>query len=186
MDIAREGERDIVVPILDGLLTDKRCSRDQLNECLDRMGGAPNIRRARAFVALAHDGGVASPRETHTRLHVIDAGLPAPDVNLEILDGMRVLAQGDLGYWRWLIWIEYDGEEFHVERRFDGRDQNKDRWLQRRGWDVMRLTNSDYHRPALFVSQLASAIQEAPARIAAMSATRSPEVAQARRLLGLD
>jgi hypothetical protein len=186
VDLARDGDRDLVVPILDGLFTDGRCTREELNACLERMAGLPNIRRARGLVDLAREGGVASPRETHTRLRITDAGLPMPDVNLEITAGSRVIAQGDLGYWRWLIWIEYDGEEFHLERRFDGRDQNKDRWLGRRGWDVIRLTNGDYHRPAVFQSQLAAAIAEAPARIAAMDPARSPEVARARRLLGFD
>ena len=54
----------------------------------------------------------------------------------KIVRGQQILAQGDLGYWRWMIWIEYDGEEYHALRRFDGRDQRKDRWLSRRGWEV--------------------------------------------------
>jgi len=185
VDLARYHDRSVVVPILDSLLTQERCSREQLLACLDRMVHVRHVRRAREMVELARPG-AASPRETHTRLQMLDAGLPEPDVNLLIMNGAQLLAQGDLGYWRWLIWIEYDGEEYHMLRRWDGKDQRKDRWLGRRGWEVFRLTNSDYHAPAEFLSQVEVARAEAPARIAAMDPGRSPEVAEARRLLGFD
>jgi len=183
--MARYHSRGLVVPMLDGLLTQERCTRAELLECLDRMVGVPHVRRARQMVGLAREG-VGSPRGTHTRLRIVDGGLPEPDVNLLITRGQQILAQGDLGYWRWLIWIEYDGEEYHFLRRFDGRDQRKDRWLCRRGWEVFRLTNDDHHSPAEFHAQLEIAVREAPARIAAMDPARAPEVAAARVALGLD
>ena len=185
IDIARYHPRGLVLPILDGLLTQERCTRAELLECVDRMVRVPHVQRARQMVGDAREG-VASPRETHTRLRIIDAGLPEPDVNLLIERGQQILAQGDLGYWRWMIWIEYDGEEYHALRRFDGRDQRKDRWLIRRGWEVIRLTNEDHHSPAEFLGQLEAAIREAPARVATMDPARSPEVAAARKLLRYD
>jgi len=185
VDIARYEPRHVAVPILDWLLTQQRCTREDMVYVIDRMVRVPHVRRARQFVDLARIG-VASPRETHTRLQMLDACLPDPDVNLEILLDGTVVAQGDLGYWRWLIWIEYDGREFHEMRRFFGDDQTKDRWLGRRGWEVFRLTNKDHYSPSGFHRQLRAAIAEAPARIAALSPTRSPEVAAARVSLGID
>lgn len=161
VDLARYEPRHLVVPILDWLLTEQRCSREQMVAVLDRMVRVPHVRRARQFVDLARPG-VASPRETHARLGMLDAGLPDPDVNLEIVQNYVVVAQGDLGYWRWLIWIEYDGREFHELRRFFGDDQSKDRWLGRRGWEVFRLTNKDHYRPKAFHRELRSAIADAP------------------------
>jgi hypothetical protein len=182
VDLARYEQRSVVVPILDWLLTEEVCTREQLRAVCDRMVRVQRVRRARQFIDLAR-AGVASPRETHTRLRITDAGLPEPDVNLEITCDGVVLAQGDLGYWRWLIWIEYDGKEWHDPRRARGDDQNKDRWLSRRGWEVMRLVNRDYHQPSVFLSQLADAIRDAPARIAALDPSRSPEARAARLLL---
>jgi hypothetical protein len=185
VDLARYEPRDIAVPILDWLLTEHRCSRGDLLAVLDRMVRVPHVRRARQLVDLAREG-VASPRETHTRLRMLDAGLPDPDVNLEIEQDGIVLAQGDLGYWRWMIWIEYDGKDIHDLRRLFGDDQSKDRWLGRRGWEIFRLTNRDHYSPAIFHRELRNAIAEAPARIAAMSGSRSPELAAAKLALGLD
>lgn len=185
VDLARYEPRHVAVPVLDWLLTDKRCSREELVAVMDRMVRVPHVRRARQLVDLAR-AGVASPRETHTRLQLLDALFPEPDVNLEIWQDHILLAQGDLGYWRWLIWIDYDGREFHELRRFFGDDQRKDRWLGERGWSVFRLTNKDHYAPATFHRQLRAAIAEAPTRIAALSPSRSPEAAAARIALGID
>lgn len=185
VDLARFEPRHVVVPILDWLLTTGATSRADMVAVMDRMVRVPHVRRARAFVDLAREG-VGSPRETLTRLHMLDAGLPDPDTNLLIVENDIVLAQGDLGYWRWLIWIEYDGVDYHAERRANGLDQAKDRWLRRRGWDMFRLTNRDHYDPRAFLMQVADSIREAPTRIAALHPGKSPEVANARRLLGLD
>ncbi|MDQ1706615.1 MAG: hypothetical protein QOF18_2981 [Frankiaceae bacterium] len=184
VDLARYESHAVALPVLDWLLTQQICSREELLAVLDRMVRVPHVRRARQRVELARCG-VASPRETHTRLHILGAGLPEPDVNLLIVVNGLVIAQGDLGYWRWLIWIEYDGEEFHLGRRMSGDDQSKDRWLKARGWDVYRITNRDHYAPGAFLEQLRHGIAEAPARIAAMDPRRSPELAEAHRLLGL-
>ena len=43
--MARYHSRGLVVPMLDGLLTQERCTRAELLECLDRMVGVPHVRR---------------------------------------------------------------------------------------------------------------------------------------------
>jgi very-short-patch-repair endonuclease len=80
-----------------------------------------------------------------------------------------LLARGDLGYWRWLIWIEYDGWEWHSSREKFGSDRHRDRWLNRRGWEVLRITDRDLANSRSWTDQLRRAIAEAPARISAMS-----------------
>lgn len=131
VDLARYEPHGLVVPILDGLLTRGAVDRDEMHAVLRRQVRVPHVRRARGLVDLARPGPM-SPRETHTRLAIVASGLPEPDVNLEIFEDGVLRAQGDLGYWRWLIWIEYDGEEFHRQRREFGVDRSKDRWLSRR------------------------------------------------------
>jgi hypothetical protein len=185
VDIARfEKSRLFAVQQLDGVLRFEHCTREEMQAVLSRMVRVPWVQRARDRVALAREG-VDSPPETTLRLLIIDAEMPDPDVNLELFAGDLLLAQGDLGYWRWLIWIEYDGQEVHAPLRINGKDQRKDRWLSSRGWAPMRVTKDDVRSPGAFLRELGLAIQDAPARVAALDPARSPEIRQAQRLLGL-
>lgn len=176
----------LVVQILDGALRDGRVTKEQLESCLARFPGERGIARARSLVRRARYG-VDSPRETELRLMFEDGGLPELDVPLEVrdaADGM-VLARGDLGYRQWLIWGEYDGFESHTQRKSFRSDRVGDRALRGRGWHVMRFVDEDFARPGIVCRQVAQAIADAPARIAAVPASRSPEVAAARKMLGL-
>ena len=185
VDLARyEKSRLVAVQRLDGVLRFEHCTRDELLAVLSRMVRVPWVRRARERVAEAREG-VDSPPETTVRLFIVDGGLPEPSVNLRLVDGAVLLAQGDLGYWCWLIWIEYDGLDVHEPLRMDGKDQRKDRWLSGRGWVTFRLTKADVRSPSLFLRELSLAIEEAPARIAALNPARSPEIRRAQQLLGL-
>ena len=185
VDLARfEKSRLFAIQLLDGVLRFEHCTREEMRAVLERMVRVPHVRRAGERLDLAREG-VDSPQETKVRLQIIDTRLPVPDVNLQIRENGILLAQGDLGYWRFLIWIEYDGVEVHTPLRMDGRDQQKDRFLARRGWETFRVTKADVRSPWGFHDQLAAAIAEAPARIAAMNPARSPEVREAQRLLGL-
>jgi hypothetical protein len=186
VDVARfEKSRLFAVQLLDGVLRFEHCTREEMQAVLERMVRVPHVQRGRDRLGMAREG-VDSPQETTARLHIVDGGLPHPDVNLRITVGGIDLAQGDLGYWKWLIWIEYDGIEVHGPLRMDGKDQQKDRFLSRRGWEPFRLTKADNAMPGRFLRELSIAIKEAPARIAAMDPARSPEVRAARLLLGID
>ena len=183
VDLARfEKSRLFAVQLLDGVLRIQHCTRDEMIAVLDRMIRVPWVRRARERVELSREG-VDSPPETTVRLSIVDAGLPQPDVNLQLFSDGILLAQGDLGYWRWLIWIEYDGEEVHDPLRLAGKDQQKDRRLGMRGWETFRLTKLDVRSPGAFLRELSLAIDEGPRRVAALNPARSSEVREAQRLL---
>jgi hypothetical protein len=182
VDLARTEPMLLALQLMDGALRDERCTLADLIAVCDRMVRVPNVRRARQIIERARPG-VDSPQETLVRRQVVDAGLPEPTPRLEIWEDGRLLAVGDLGYWQWLIWLEYDGYEFHSERGVFGSDRARDRWLARRGWESMRLTADDARYPAAYLRQLAQALTDAPARIAAMDPRRSPELAAAQALL---
>jgi hypothetical protein len=150
--------RLLAVQILDGALRDGRVTKAQLEACLARFPGERGIARARERVRLSRER-VDSPQETQMRLLLHQGALPDIDVGIEICDeeGL-VLARGDLG----------------------------DRWLQRRGWHVMRFVDEDFGRPDAVCREWKQAIADAPARIAALPASRSPELAAARIALRLD
>ena len=176
----------LVVQLLDGALRDRRTTRAQLLECLGRMPGERYVARARDLVNRSRDG-IDSPRETHLRFLLEQGGVRDLDVNIEITDddGL-VLARGDIGKKALLIWGEYDGFDSHTQRRQFRGDRVGDRWLASRGWHVMRFVAEDIGRPSRICREWQQAIADAPARIAALPASKSPEVAEARRLLGLD
>jgi hypothetical protein len=177
----------LAVQIIDGALREERVTKDELEACLARFPGERGIARARDIVRRSRSG-VDSPQETRLRLMLSQGGLPELDVPLELRDESdgEIIACGDLGYRRYLIWGEYDGFRSHVERKTFRTDRVGDRWLRRRGWCVMRFVDADLERPGMLCREWRQAIADAPSRIAAMPATRSPELALARRLLGID
>lgn len=182
VDLARTEDGLLAVQLMDWLLTSERCTPEDFAAVTARMAGVPGVAKARAAIALARPG-VDSPAETHVRLQAVDAGFPHPDTCLRIEEDGLLLARGDLGYRRWLIWIEYDSWEWHKDRGIFASDRSRDRWVTRRGWEGMRLTDNDMRSPRNWLTQLGQAIAEAPARIMAMDPRRSPEVAEAQALL---
>ena len=176
----------LVVQIIDGALRDERTTKAELFACLDRLAGERGIVRSRALVARAREG-VDSPQETTLRLTLEDGGITNLDVNIKIRnDYGDLLARGDLGIKRLLIWGEYDGFVPHSERETFRNDRPRHRFVQRRGWFVMRFVDRDLHHPATLCQEWRVAIAEGPNRIAALNPALSPEVAEARRALGID
>lgn len=184
-DLAGAEPRLLGLAMMDAALRDSHCTADELRASAATFRTLRGARQIRELAGLAR-GGVDSPGESRARLAIVDAGLPTPDVRLELWDGTVLLARADLGYWRWLIWVEYDGFVVHTDRRTFRTDRHRDRWLARRGWEVMRLSDEDVRRPARFTGHLAAAIAEAPRRIAALPPGQSPEAAAARVTLGID
>ena len=176
----------LVVQIIDGALLDRRTTKEALLACADRFAGERNIAIARRRICRSR-AKVRSPQETRLRLILEDAGIDV-DVALEIREPRtgELIAEGDLGIRRLLLWGEYDGFEEHTSKSQFGSDRARDRWLFRRGWEPMRYSDRDLRDPASTVAEWRRAIADAPARIAGLDPRRSPEVADARRLLGLD
>jgi hypothetical protein len=182
VDLARIEPKLLAVQLTDAALTRNRCTPDELVAVCDRMVRVPGVLRARDVAQLAR-AGVDSPPETTVRLQIVQQGLPEPAVCLRIVEDGRLVVRGDLGYWEWLLWLEYDGWDWHHDRAAFRYDRSHDRWLVRRGWEVMRLHDEDVASPAGYLRQLDRALAGAPARIAALPAGLSPEADAARRLL---
>lgn len=187
VELARNGKVPelLVVQIIDGALRDKRVTRAELVACLDRLARERGIVRARRLVERSREG-VDSPQETAMRLMLEDGGISGLEVGVEICEEPYgdVLARGDLCIRLLLIWGEYDGFVPHSERPTFRSDRRGDRWLHRRGWHVMRFTDTDLGRPAATCAEWRAAIADAPARIRALDPRRSPEIANAWRALG--
>jgi hypothetical protein len=84
-----------------------------------------------------------SARETVTRLLLVRAGLPEPEVNGEIFDRLgRKIATGDLVFRQYRVLVEYDGEQHRTDEEQYHWDVDRLDAIMAAGWRVIRLNKS--------------------------------------------
>lgn len=131
----------------------------ELRDIAFRTKKVKGIVRAREQVARIRSG-TDSVMETRTRLLIVAAGLPCPEVNEDVHDGEgNHVARVDLLYRRWKIAIEYDGDLHRTDRRTWQNDIRKRRALRALGWTVIVVVKADHDQPAAFLDELRAAIR---------------------------
>jgi len=115
--------------------------------------------RGTRYAALLLDvgsGRVESPAESWMRMALIEAGVPIPEVNWQILtpDG-RELHRLDMAWPGQRICLEYDGWESHAGR--EDADEARAAELRRHGWIVVRAKGEDLSDPARLIGELRAA-----------------------------
>jgi hypothetical protein len=135
---------DDLVVIGDAMLarwTDREHLHDEIAGLTRRRG----VVRAREALRLIRPG-VDSPMETRVRLLLVDAGLPCPEVGVNVFDHTGAwLARPDLSYPALKIAIEYDGDHRTDQRQWR-RDRYRDESMRDNGWIVIPLTADDILR----------------------------------------
>ncbi|MEV0982880.1 hypothetical protein AB0I45_00775 [Brevibacterium sp. NPDC049920] len=117
---------DLTVDELRSLLTGRRRYRGR-RTALDALA------RARA--------GVRSPGETRTRLAIVAAGLPEPEVAPAVrLPSLPAVIHPDMAYVGPRIAIEYEGPQHRLDESQWDRDIERYGALVRHGWIVIRIT----------------------------------------------
>lgn len=143
-----------------GLVVRGTTTRHHIEEVLESCPkNVPGTRLLRRALALMREG-VDSPMETLTRLKIVAAGLPEPEVAGEIWeDGVRI-ATGDLVFRAARVIVEYDGEYHRQEDAWE-RDIERIRRLERYGWKVIRVTKRGLFPTAdRFLDDLRAALRE--------------------------
>lgn len=109
------------------------------------------------------DGGAESPQETRTRLALIDAGLPAPQTQIRVLDEFGdCVARIDMGYKELRVGIEYDGAQHWTDAQQRDRDIDRYAALQDLGWAIVRVSSELLRfREATFITRVVAAMQAA-------------------------
>lgn len=163
LDLACVLERRDALAALDAFRREHALTTTQLEVTLERYRGRRGVVQARELVPLA-DPRPESPRESWTRLAIIDSGLPAPEPQVWIeVDGVRIYRL-DLAYRRQRVAVEYDGWAAH-ERTDEQRRHDAERreWLRRNGWTVIVVRNGDFTGEALerWISKLRDALRSA-------------------------
>ncbi|GAB3617824.1 DUF559 domain-containing protein [Okibacterium endophyticum] len=107
--------------------------------CAGRRPGLAAVRKALPRVRT----GSSSRLESWTRLILTDAGLPEPDLDVDVHDeNSMFIGCVDLAYESLKIAIEYDGDQHRTSREQFTRDIDKLEQLTAAGWRVVRLTST--------------------------------------------
>lgn len=141
-DLARQLRRGEAVARLDALMRATPFDVGEVSVLAIRYRGARGLRRLRAALPLV-DPGAASPKETWLRLLLIDAGLSAPTTQIPVHDHWRLVGVLDMGWERYKVAAEYDGDRHRSDRRQYARDQWRSRKLQELAWIVVRVIAED-------------------------------------------
>ncbi|GAA1738274.1 DUF559 domain-containing protein [Aeromicrobium alkaliterrae] len=119
------------------------------------------VRRARRVAELVRER-VASPRESDLRWWIHRAGLPEPEVNVDIVDDQgRWLARGDLVYRRRKVLVEYDGWQHERDARQRQWDHLRREQLEAAGWRVIVITVADMAKPHTVIARIRQALASA-------------------------
>ena len=154
-DLARQLPRGEAVARLDALTRATPFSVEDVRLLAKRYPGARGLRRLRVALPLV-DGGAASPKETWLRLLLIDARLPPPTTQIAVHENWRLVGVLDLGWEKFKVAVEYDGDHHRSNRRQYVRDQRRLRKLQALGWIIIRVIAED--RPVDVVRRVRGAL----------------------------
>lgn len=144
LDLGCNLHRKDALAALDQFIRIHGLTCDALATAVMRYFRRRGVVQLRQLIPLA-DGRSESPRESWTRLAIIDAGLPVPEAQFWVeIDGVPTY-RVDLAYPRLRVAIEYDGEEFH-DRTEQQRlhDAERRAWLEAHGWTVVVVRNGDF------------------------------------------
>jgi hypothetical protein len=144
LDLGCNLTRRDALAALDQFMRVHDLGREQLARGATRFFRRRGVVQLRRLIPLA-DPRAESPRESWTRLEIIDAGLPCPEPQYWIeIDGAPAYRL-DLAYPRLRVAVEYDGEEFHdrtdEQKRHDAERRD---WLEAHGWTVIVVKNGDF------------------------------------------
>ncbi|MCV7193384.1 type IV toxin-antitoxin system AbiEi family antitoxin domain-containing protein [Mycolicibacterium brumae] len=142
VEFARTLRRPRALAALDAALRSGTCDRDELARAARLQAGRRGIVKVRELVVLARPE-PESPMESVVRLMIIDAGIPDPTLQLEIIDRDGHTWRVDFAWPEAMIALEYDGFEAHSTPDQIGRDRTKHEALTAMGWEVIHIVARD-------------------------------------------
>lgn len=127
VDIARHSPRIPAIALGDAALHAELCSPDDLANELDLITGMTGAARARRVIGEL-DGAAESVLESRSRIEILDAGLPAPELQVDLYDAWgNWVARVDFYWPRHRVVGESDGKS-----KYSGADGD-DRLLYEKG-----------------------------------------------------
>lgn len=154
-DMARQLPRAKALVRLDALMRVTPFSVEEVLSLAKRYPGGRGLRRLRMVLPLV-DGGSASPKETWLRLLLLDAGLPRPTTQIPVHESWCLIGILDMGWEKYKVAVEYDGDQHRTDRRQYVRDQRRLRELEAMGWIIIRVIAED--RPVDVIRRVRQAL----------------------------
>ena len=146
-----------LVAVGDALAARGHLDDARLAERLARADRVRGVVRARACAPLL-DGRAQSRPESLMRYWLGTADLPPPEVQVPVHDRYgREVAHGDLGYSRWQVLFEYEGQQHAQPDQFD-RDVDRYSLMAADGWPVLRFARRHLAGPDVVVSRTRGAL----------------------------
>lgn len=163
LDLGCNLRRRDALAALDQLMQASGLTQEDLGQGALRYFRRRGVVQLRELIPLA-DPRSESARESWTRLEIIDAGLPIPEIQFWVdLDGVPTYRL-DLAYPKHRIAVEYDGDEFHLRTEDQRRhDAERRTWLRDHGWTVIVVRNGDFTGAGLdrWIGEVRSALRSA-------------------------
>ncbi len=166
IDLARTTSLTTAVVAIDDALHRGLLTVEELAECLRRSRFARGHAAAVRAVRLA-DGRSESPGESVTRIVLIRAGLPTPELQPKIFDDDGLFAgRPDLAYLEDGVLIEFDGQSKYRSGLIQAddvtavvlREKAREERLSTLGWLVIRLTWRDLEAPGELTRRIRGAM----------------------------
>ncbi|MGH3471940.1 MAG: DUF559 domain-containing protein [Nocardioidaceae bacterium] len=142
LDLGCKLKRSEALAVLDGFLRRGLVTREEMLSRLPTYRGRRGVVQLRRLVRLA-DPRAESTGESWTRLAIVDAGLPTPELQHWVCDRGVPVFRLDLAFPKSKVAIEYDGMEYHDQPADRARDASRREWLRQRGWTVIVVRRED-------------------------------------------
>lgn len=113
-----------------------------------RFAGRRGVTQYRELVPLISSR-AESPRESWTRLAIIDHGLPCPEQQVDVYVAGLGWVRLDLGYRGRRLGTEYDGADYHGSAEQQERDRARRTALSAAGWMVIVVHADGFREPEL-------------------------------------
>jgi hypothetical protein len=136
IDCAREWDLVDSVVAIDAAIREGRVTRAALRSAVLGASHWPGIGSAGRAVDLS-DGRSESPLETRGRLALLAAGLPRPELQVELRGPRGFVARVDAWFDDAAVALEFDGRVKYLDPR-DGRDPGEVLWREKRREDEVR------------------------------------------------
>lgn len=145
-DLGRKGTFANALAMVDSLCNATSLRPGTVALLADNHRGSRGIVQLRQVLEIA-DGGSESPQESGLRLLIHEVGLPLPETQIKVEGANgRVFARIDMGWKRWKVAVEYDGEQHWSNAEQRAWDIERTYRLEQLGWKVIRVSAEQLRR----------------------------------------
>lgn len=148
-----------LVMIGDWLLRDGHTSAEKLAAEILAVRRRPGAAKARRALSLLRFGS-ESPKESETRAVIVAAGLPEPELNVDLHDAAGFIGRVDMLFRELRVVIEYEGRQHADSIGQWNSDLIRYERLMRAGYTVIRVTQEMLRRPRDLAARIYAVLAE--------------------------